>query len=332
MAKSDKRWDSNELHVWLEDRLRGEDRDDLANVLKECRMPFLITCLCCGDRMEVSKGCAKRWCPVCGPKVAAKRYHRIAPIARRMQWPLSVMLTVRNPAGIKGSVAMLADKFRQFRRTKFWQKCVKGGFVGYELTHNGNGAHVHLHALVDCEWLAVATPRPARGHTHTEIARLCQLAQAELSAVWAAYLEQPQAVVWVRRADRNALAETIKYPFKPSDFKKLKCSLSEIIDEIDAGRRVATFGNCHGTSKDFLGKDLLEPHSATCKVCGASSSLIPRAVVDQWARGCGRPSKKHEAAMDLEYYPETGLVTAGKWFRNEHGIMCEVADEDMIPW
>lgn len=285
----------DELHVWLEDKLRAEGRDDLADVLKKCRVQIEIECLCCGSRKRVNKGCKKRWCPVCGPKVTAARYARVAPIAARMQWPLAVMLSMVNPRDIAGCVEKLASAFRGFRKTEFWKKTVRGGFVGYEMTHTGNGVHVHLHMLIDCPWLAVTTRAPLRHHNRQERERRAKAAQAELSAVWAGYLGQPQAVVWVRRADKNALAETIKYPFKPANFQKLKCSVSEIIDEIDDGRRVASFGNCHGSAKSFLGRDPELYIERLCPTCFVDRSFVPADVIDGWVRGRSAPTKRQAA-------------------------------------
>ena len=289
--------DLDELHVWLEDKLRQEGREDLANVLKGCRVPMKIECLCCGEQKVVSKGCKKRWCPVCGPKVTAARYERVAPIAARMKWPLAVMLSKENPKDIEGCVADLAAAFRRFRRLKFWRNTVRGGFVGYEMTHNGNGVHVHLHCLVDCRWLAIATPEPTRRHTHAEKERLMKMAQAELAAAWAACLGQSTAIVWARRADKRALAESIKYPFKPADFKKLKCRVSDIIDEIDAGRRVASFGVCHAANKEFLGRDPLLYYEKLCGGCLTDRSQIPADVIAAWFHG-REPTRKQAALYD----------------------------------
>lgn len=289
----------DEVHVWLEDKLREEGRDDLANILKACRVPLVIECLCCGETKTVNKGCKKRWCPVCGPKVTAARYARVAPIAARMQWPLAIMLSKKNPKDIAGCVADLAASFRRFRRLKFWKDRVRGGFVGYEMTHNGNGVHVHLHALIDCQWLAIATPEPCRHHTKEMKKRLCQLAQAELATAWAACLGQDEAVVWARRADKNALAETIKYPFKPADFAKLKCPVSDIIDEIDAGRRIASFGVCHASSKAFLGRDPLLYFEKLCAGCLTDRSMIPAEVIQSWFRG-GAPNTRQAALYNTD--------------------------------
>lgn len=292
MATSPKRT-NDEAHVWLEDKLRAEDRDDLADVLKRCRVPLHIECLCCGRKKTVQKGCKKRWCPHCGPRVTAARYARVAPIAARMQWPLAVMLSMTNPKDIAGCVRRLAAAFRKFRRLKFWRETVRGGFVGYEMTHNANGVHIHLHALIDCRWLALCTPEPTRRHTADERARLLKMAQAELATAWAACLGQSTAVVWARRADRNALTETLKYPFKPADFPKLKCRTSEIIDEIDAGRNVASFGVCHASSKTFLGRDPLLYFEKLCDSCVTDRSYVPTETIQMWGRGNSAPGKRH---------------------------------------
>lgn len=273
---------ADEVHVLLEDRLRAEDAYDLAAVLVKCREPFDLVCVCCNKRVETTKGCAKRWCPVCGPKVTAKRYNRIEPIARRMQWPLSVMLSMKNPKTIDGCTATLKAAFKRFRRTKFWKDTVQGGFVGFEVTHNQGTPHIHLHALVDCRWLAVSTPEPRKGHSRHEIERLCAMAQNELATVWAACLDQPQAIVWVRRADKKALAETIKYPLKPADLMSMKCRASDIIREIDKGRLVASFGRCHAASKNFLGRDEPTYVEKLCQGCLVDRSLVPRDIYNRF--------------------------------------------------
>jgi hypothetical protein len=246
---------NDEVHVMLENALRKEGRDDLADILEKCREQIEIECVCCGKSMHVNRGCSKRWCPVCAPKLIARRWSRVGSIAARMKWPLSVMLSRQNPEQVEGSITAIKKAFAGFRKTVFWKNTVAGGFVGFEMTHNGNGAHVHMHILCDCQWLAIATPEPSRHLSRREKARLCQLAQAELSAAWAGYLGQPHAYVWVRRADKKALAETIKYPIKPRDLLDLKVPVSSVIDEMDSGRLVAAFGNCSANSKVFLGRD-----------------------------------------------------------------------------
>ncbi len=94
------------MHVLLEDRLKEEEAYDLAAILAACREPFELRCVCCNKRVKTTKGCAKRWCPVCGPKVTATRYARVELIARRMEWPLAVMLSIKNPKAVQGCVVV----------------------------------------------------------------------------------------------------------------------------------------------------------------------------------------------------------------------------------
>lgn len=323
---------NDEVHVCLEKRLRREGRDDLADVLESCRVPFELKCLCCANMLVVNTGCKKRWCPVCAMKVVAKRYKRTGPTASRMQWPLSVMFSMKNPLEIKGCVAKLQQAFKSFRRTKFWTATVKGGYVGFEITYNNTTPHVHLHALVDCEWLAVSTPKPSRSHTKKEKERLCQLAQLELSAVWAGYLGQPSAYVWPRRADKRALAETLKYPIKPRDLLDLKCKAGDIIDEIDRGRMVAAFGNCSRNSKVWLGTAEPEPVEKLCRTCKVDRSIFPKTAVQRWERGISAPPKRAEEVMDLVFIPGIGVKRIDNTYIDKDGQRRHDETGDAIPW
>jgi hypothetical protein len=171
--------------------------------------------------------------------------------------------------------------FRKFRRTDFWADRVKGGVAGFEVTHRGRGFHPHIHALVDCRWLAVTTPEPKRNMSAQQVKALCQRAQNELAEVWGAYVQGKKASVWVNRAYGTALMETMKYAIKPSELLLVKCPASKMIDEIDRGRMITAFGNAHACSKEFVGLDEPEPHSVACEDCGNLSSMRPVEVIER---------------------------------------------------
>lgn len=337
---------NDEVHVLLEKALRKEGRDDLADILQKCREPVEITCLCCSDRGIVNRGCKKRWCPVCAGKVVARRWSRVGCIVNRMQWPLSVMLSIKNTREIAGSVKKLKLAFKGFRRTRFWRDNVKGGFVGFEMTHNGDGCHIHMHVLCDCRWLAIATPEPSRHLSRESKARLCQLAQLELSAAWAGYLGQAVAYVWVRRADKRALAETLKYPCKPRDLLDLKCRISDVIDEIDAGRMVAAFGHCSANAAAFIGRDDIPPPARLCKRCKGYKSVYPAKVISGWMNSPSGPPPAAREAMKYEWTEEHGLmhedhharIDTGEWVTKteaEHYCTAKLLLEQEgwdIPW
>lgn len=282
-------------------KLRREGRDDLAEVLDRCAEPLALRCLCCQVAMQVDTGCTKRWCPVCGPRITAKRFSRFQRLAERFQWPLSVTLTRKNVLNSPEALEAFKEDFRAFRRTSFWRNTVRGGVAGFEITTRGETLHPHLHALVDAEWLAVATPKPQRGSSRKHREALCKAAQKELGEVWGAYVHGKRAQVWVQRVTFgqkdslcNALAETLKYAVKTSDLLKARTHAATVIDQIDRGRAVTTFGHAHAASKEFVGIEDVPPPPKLCRDCGADRSLFPAEVVTKLRDGMWPPAPRLE--------------------------------------
>lgn len=279
-----------EIRRDLEDKLRAEGRDDLAGVLSDCAELMAISCVCCGKTRTVERGCKKRWCPVCAPRITAARLMRLESVVSRFQWPLAVTLTMENVEMAEGALKQVKERFRKFRETVFWERNVKGGVVGFEVTNRGRGFHPHLHALVDCEWLAVETPRPPRRATKKTLESLCSRAQNELAEVWGAYVQGRKAMVWVNRAWGNSMVETLKYAIKPSDLLDDAISASELIDIIDEGRMISSFGNAHACSKMFVGREEPEEVLNQCEGCGGFKTILPADIIDMYQ---ARPDLAH---------------------------------------
>ena len=271
--------DPREIRRQLRVKLTEEGRFDLADVLRKCEETVWMQCVCCSDRFGVERGCGKRWCPLCAPRITAKRLDRAARLVGRFQWPLAVTLTMKNVQEGEECVEKIKTAFRKFRRTDFWADRVKGGVAGFEVTHRGRGFHPHLHALVDCRWLAVTTPEPRRNQSADGVKSLCERAQNELAEVWGAYVQGKKASVWVNRAWGKSLIETLKYAVKPSDLLKVKCGAGEMIDEIDRGRMMTTFGHAHACAKDFVGLDDPIEHARECDKCGTLKSIAPESFI-----------------------------------------------------
>lgn len=269
---------------------------DLACKLADCAEIVKMQCVCCRVPVLVERGCARRWCPVCAPRITAKRMQRMSRIIPRLKWPLAVTLTIKNKHDGTDCIQQLKESFRAFRRTDFWAERVKGGVVGFEVTHRGRGWHPHLHALVDCRWLAIETPEPNRWMTKRQKASLCKRAQNELSEVWGAYVQGSKASVWANRAYGKAAAETLKYAIKPSDLLECTCDAGDMIDEIDKGRMMGTFGNCHACSKEFVGLEEEVLRERECKDCSEKKSIVPNEVL---ARMMERPEKLKPHWKDL---------------------------------
>lgn len=288
-----------ELRDLLRLKLEREGRGDLALILESCASLISLPCVCCSETIVVERGCKRRWCPVCAPRVSAARIMRVESIAERFQWPLAVTLTRKNQEGHLEALAAFKDAFTKFRRTRFWSDNVKGGVVGYEVTLRDKGFHPHLHALVDCEWLAVTTPKPTRRCTKDHLKRLCQRAQEELSEVWGAYVQGSAATVWVNRAFGNSLLETLKYSVKPADLLAKATRAGDLIDMIDAGRTMSTFGHAHATSAEFVGRDLPEENLKPCAKCGAFKSLLPDDIASMYEDRPDLATARYHRLMSL---------------------------------
>lgn len=317
----------HEVRAKLRAKLLDEGRLDLAAILTKCAEEVPLQCVCCKSRMVVERGCARRWCPVCAPRITAARLHRLSRIAPRIQWPLFVTLTKRNTRDGADCIRHLKDQFRAFRRTDFWADRVKGGVVSFEVTHRGRGWHPHLHALVDCRWLAVATPEPTRWMTKRQQASLCKRAQYELSQVWAGYIGQDKAQVWAQRAYGTALKEVLKYSIKPADLLHAGCEAGEMIDVIDGGRMMGTFGNCHACSKEFVGIEEEVMADRPCRDCQSVKSITTE---DALRRMMNEPRKlKEHWRQHLETrYRRDGMVEGSEEWRQTLDIEDDWWNDD----
>jgi hypothetical protein len=128
-----------------------------------------------------------------------------------------------------------------------WKSRTQGGVASVEVTNIGNGWHPHLHAVIDCQWLAWKTPMPYPSMPRAKKKILYQQAGAELSASWAKLLGQATASVKVKRASRSTIAkEVMKYTVKNEDLVMCEGSAGDLIRALEGTRLVTTFGILHG--------------------------------------------------------------------------------------
>lgn len=145
----------------LRDLLASQFEFNLAKKIEKCGREVRLRCYSCGDRRSAEERCKKKWCPVCQGYVAARNKRRMAPVVAKFLWPLFVTLTAKNSPTAEG-LREMQKAFVKFRRWKIWSKTVKGGVCGYEMTRNPQTKtwHPHIHLIIDCEWLAIKTPKP----------------------------------------------------------------------------------------------------------------------------------------------------------------------------
>lgn len=255
----------------LADRLRHEGASDLAKHLDACGHLLPLTCTNCGNPRATETRCRKRWCPVCAPLVARTRLQRWNAAVLAMQWPLFVTLTRSNSADPE-SLRELRKAWAKFRRRKLIRDRVQGGVASLEITNNGNDFHPHLHAMIDCRWLALHTREPKRGDDRETVAELCRSAKGELTRAWADQLGQPTAIVDACRVTGGAAtAYVLKYATKPAELLAMKTDLAPLIRVLRKTRLISGFGNLH----PLPAVDAEERPGTACECCGEAKAWIP---------------------------------------------------------
>jgi hypothetical protein len=279
----------------LLNRLHEEEAHDLTEGLAKCGLPFELTCTSCGELHLCERRCSKKWCPVCVRRIATKRSLKFKAAVAAMKWPLFVTLTMRNVDDLSfDAVRKLRRAFGKLRQRKLWKAHVLGGAASIEVTNIGNGWHPHLHAILDCEWLAWKTPKPKASDSRGQKVALCEKAAKELEEVWSRCLNQKTASVKVKRTnDVDVVQEVLKYSVKGSDLVESPEPVAPIIRCLEATRLVTTFGTLFGKR---LAKSEEAPRAPLMCKCGASGSFLPQEVIDRLAKLSGPRDTRHRRA------------------------------------
>lgn len=208
--------------------------------------------------------CRVRLCPVCQWRRSLKCYAQAAQIIAEIEkrepnkWAwLMLTLTVRNEDPYMLSIALkeMADAWHRLLKLDAWKKVVHGSMRSLEITHNleldgmsYDTYHPHYHVL-----LMVSTKYFSSRH---------YLSRRKWANLWksAARLDyNPQ--VWIKRvrvkndnpdAIAAAIAETVKYATKPSDYiipddLDMMEQTVELLDEVLNKRRLIA---CTGRMKE----------------------------------------------------------------------------------
>ena len=167
-----------------------------------------------------------------------------------MKWPMHITLTVENLTTAtppRDYLRRMMKAFSKLRRAKLFTKNVSGGVVAVEVTDKGRGLHPHLHALIDCRWLALKTPHPHRDDDKATLRTKYRCAAEELSAAWARAIgQETPPSVFIRRADHRAAKEIVKYALKSEDAVNCEGEIAPVLRMLDACRAVATWGHMRG--------------------------------------------------------------------------------------
>lgn len=190
--------------------------------------------------------------------------------------------------GVRG----LRRAFGKLRHRRAWKAHVKAGVASIEVTNEGKGWHPHLHAALDCLWLADKVRPPQFGQTPTTHPEIYKAAAQELESAWAKCLKQPTASVRIKRCSAETISkEVLKYSVKGSDLLECKEPIGDLIRALDGTRLLTTFGKAHGSSVRDIRKEAKAKHSLEEKAfrdelparchCGAEE-WMPTEVVKRW--------------------------------------------------
>jgi hypothetical protein len=273
----------------LKTRLEEEGADDLLKAFTHCGDPLKLHCLTCGHVHIAESRCRRKWCPVCSRKIATERALKYAAAVDAMQWPLFVTLTMPNVEQIGleeeiNHVRKLRRAFGKLRHRKLWSKRVRGGVAAIEVTNIGNGWHPHLHAIIDCQWLAWKVKMPPRGTSRAVILERLKAANQELGETWAKCLgvkssrdDWAGTIYKVKRTSGSTVVqEVLKYSVKGDDLVKAQDDIAPLIRVLDRCRLVTSFGSLFGKLR-VTDEEPREPFM--CPDCG-DTAFAPESPLD----------------------------------------------------
>lgn len=188
----------DDLHkhtVWSKIRHLWDDKQ-AENFAKCGRVQIYRTCKGCRDRRIFLWRCNLKWCPRCQWRVTAGRKKMLLEFAREIAQPKHLVLTQRNFATLtRKKIREHQRNLAAFRRLKCFAP-VKGGCCSVEITHEGNGWHLHSHWLIDARWLDMQA----------------------VSEAWAKLVGQEFAICKVMDArEKNYVQELCKYVVEGSE-------------------------------------------------------------------------------------------------------------------
>ncbi len=201
-------------------KLRSVARISDALTLEDCHTEYTFAvCNACNSVQKFPNRCDNFFCPECQPRLSQDRKKAVEWWTREVKQPKHVVLTVKNTSELtKQHVKEFRGWFSKLRRTKFAQFWV-GGFYSMEVTNEGQGWHLHLHALINAHWID----------------------SVQLSEHWARITNGFGRIVKVKDArGENYLAEVTKYCVK--GVQLAAWTPQQICTFIDAFRGVRTFG------------------------------------------------------------------------------------------
>jgi hypothetical protein len=227
-------------------------RSDLATILRNCHSTFTIAeCTNCAHHVKFPNHCDNFWCPCCQPGLQRRKMRSLEWWSATVRNPKHVVLTQPSlPVLTRRAVRLFKKRFGALRRTKFARNWL-GGFYSLEVTRSQAGWHLHLHALIQADWID----------------------QDKLAREWGKRVKVPKAVVWVKDASKKQyLSEVSKYSVKGTDLATWPAeAVLEFINAFQSVRTLATFGSARQKNAAYAAATAeVTLKARTCCACGGT--------------------------------------------------------------
>jgi hypothetical protein len=263
--------------------------------LENCHTQYTVAqCTGCGTTHKFPNRCDLFFCAECQPRLAADRKRAVEWWVREIDQPKHVTLTVKNlPDMTRGHVDEFRRWFGRLRRRAF-ARSWSGGFYCLEVTNEGKGWHLHLHALINARYID----------------------SFQLSENWRSVTNGLGYIVHVRDArGENYLKEVTKYAVKGSQLAAWTGeAIATFVRAFDGVRTFNVFGSLFGKRTEFAewfrAVRNLKP---LCK-CGCSSFHFLSELT--WLEMDLKPSPQVEPIPPPQKFehPEFGCIVAKPLF------------------
>lgn len=209
--------------------------------------------------------CRDRACPLCSAIRGSQAAEKVEAIARRMNSPRLVTLTLASSEDPLGTqIDRLFNSFRELRRRKFWKERVISGVFTLEITFNAQRGtwHPHLHILTDGFYMPQNLLREEWHDVTTD-----------------SFIVDVRAVRDRKQAARYIAA----YVAKPLDAHGwTDDTLCTFLRECKGRRFIGTIGKAHSTKVD--GNDTEKPAPIESQICAAAELRLLADAGDDDAR------------------------------------------------
>lgn len=234
---------------------------------QSCHTFVTQKCLNCGKSWVSNLPCGNKLCSDCAMKRSRKNHYVVFAIlcslgllsqAHKLKF---VTLTLKNVSSVAVGYAKLRRCFGELQRRVIWKNAfygrknsngkrlkgwsVRGGCGNFETTNKGHGYHVHLHLLLDCDFIP----------------------QKQLSALWLK-ITGDSMIVDVRGCSgtKEAIYEISKYSFKPADADLWSDTMKQ---DFNAALKDKVLFFRFGSWRNVT----LEKRVSVCGFCGSSNIM-----------------------------------------------------------